>query len=59
MKSVQAIRRVISNAWLVAAPLVLVLLLIGVLIFIGVVHEILKLVFGPEQADTTHSEHRA
>jgi hypothetical protein len=53
MKSVQAIRRFISNAWLVAAPLVLLFLLIVVVpIFFAVAYEILKLIFSPEQADT-------
>jgi hypothetical protein len=47
-----AIRRLISVSWLVAAPLVIVLLLIGVLIFFEVFHGILKLLFGLEEADT-------
>ena len=52
MKSVEAIRRFISAAWLVATPLMLLLLIVAVLIFFGVVHEIVKHLFGPETADT-------
>jgi hypothetical protein len=52
MKSVQAIRRFISIAWLAATPLMLMFLFIVVLIFFGVIHEIVKHLFGPETADT-------
>lgn len=53
MKSVQAIWRFISNAWLVAAPLViLVLLFVGVPIIIAVAHVIVARISGPEAADT-------
>jgi hypothetical protein len=51
MKSVQAIRRFISNSWLVAAPLVILVLLIGGLAFLGIVYAIVGYVFGAEAAD--------
>ena len=51
MKSVQAIRRFVSNAWLVAAPLVIVVLLVAGLALLGVVYAIVGSVFGAETAD--------
>ncbi len=50
MKSVQAICRFVSNAWLVAAPLVIVFLFIAVLIVFAIVSVIVERVFGPEAA---------
>ena len=53
MKSVQTIWRFIANAWLIAAPLViLVLLFVGVPIIIAVAHAIVARISGPEVADT-------
>jgi hypothetical protein len=49
MKFVQAIWSFISNAWLVAAPLVIVI--IGVFAFIGIVQAIIERVFGNETAE--------
>jgi hypothetical protein len=51
MKSVQTIRRFISNAWLVAAPLVIVFLLIAIPLCLAVVSAIIEHVFGPEVAE--------
>ena len=51
MKSVRAICRFVSNAWLVAAPLVIVFLLIAVLMLAAIVSVIVERVFGPEAAE--------
>jgi hypothetical protein len=51
MKFVQAIWPFISNAWLVAAPLVIVIVIIGVFAFIGIVQAIIERVFGNETAE--------
>jgi hypothetical protein len=51
MKSVQAICRFVSNAWLVAAPLVIVFLLIAVLILAAIVSVIVERMFGSEAAE--------
>jgi uncharacterized membrane protein len=51
MKSMQAIRRFISTSWLVAAPLVIVVLLIVGLALLGIVDAIVGSVFGAEAAD--------
>ena len=51
MKFVQAIWRVISNTWLVAAPLVVVVLIVAVFAFIGIGQAIIERVFGSEAAE--------
>jgi preprotein translocase subunit SecG len=51
MKSVQAIWRFISTSWLVAAPLVIVVLLVVGLALLGIAHAIIGSVFGAETAD--------
>jgi hypothetical protein len=51
MKSVQAIRRFISTAWLVAAPLILLFGLIAVPIVLGIVSAVIERAFGPEAAE--------
>jgi len=52
MKSLQAIRRFISNAWLAAAPLVVLFgLVVGVPILVGIAHWIVARVSDPETAD--------
>lgn len=48
-----AIWRFISKSWLVAAPLIiLLLLLVGVPIILAIVHAIAARTIGPEAADT-------
>jgi hypothetical protein len=51
MKSLQSLRRFISASWLVAAPLVVLLLLIVVPILFAVVSAIIERVYGNEAAD--------
>jgi preprotein translocase subunit SecG len=51
MNSIQAIRRFISTSWLVAAPLVIVVLLVAGLALLGIVDAIIGSVFGEEAAD--------
>ncbi len=47
----QAIRRLISRSWLIAAPLILLFLLVGVPIVLAIVGAILERLFGPEAAE--------
>ena len=51
MNSIQAIRRFISTSWLVAAPLVILVLLVAGLALLGIVDAIVGSVFGAEAAD--------
>jgi hypothetical protein len=51
MKFVQAMRRFISNAWLVAAPLIIVFLLIAIPLCLAIVRAIIERLFGPEAAE--------
>jgi phosphoglycerol transferase MdoB-like AlkP superfamily enzyme len=51
IKSVQAIRRFILNAWYVAAPLLIILILFGALIFSVVAQNIIERVYGRETAE--------
>jgi len=51
MKSLQSLRRFISASWLVAAPLVVLLLLIVVPILFAVISAIIERLFGSEAAD--------
>ena len=55
MKGLRTIRRFISNAWLAAAPLVILLLLVGGLvvlgIVLGVVTAIVRSAYGPTAAE--------
>jgi len=51
MKSVRAICCFVSNTWLVAAPLVIVFLLIAVLILAAIVGVIIERVFGTKAAE--------
>jgi preprotein translocase subunit SecG len=51
MKFIQAIRRFILNSWLVAAPLVILVLLVAGLALLGIVDAIVGSVFGAEAAD--------
>jgi len=47
----QAIRRFISTTWLVAAPLVVVALLVAIPLCLGIVGAIVGRVFGPQAAE--------
>ena len=51
MKFVQAIRRFFATSWLVAAPLIIVVGLVAVLIFLAIVQAIVGRVFGDQAAD--------
>lgn len=51
MESLQAIRRLISNAWLAATPLVLILFIIGFFVFIDIVRRIVEYGWGIEAAE--------
>jgi hypothetical protein len=51
MKPIQAIWRFISASWLVAAPLVILVLLVGVFALLGIICAIIEHVLGPETAD--------
>lgn len=51
MKSVQAIRRFLSTSWLVAAPLVILFLLIAVPLCVAIFRAIIERVFGHEAAE--------
>ena len=52
MKSVQAIRRFVSNAWLAAAPLVVLFgLVVGLPILAGMAHGIVAWLFDRDTAD--------
>jgi len=55
MKFVQAIRRFISNAWLVTAPLVILVLLVAIPLVLAVVGAIIGRAFGPEAAENYSS----
>ena len=51
MTFVRAIRRFIANAWLAAAPLVILFLLIAIPLCLAIVGAIIGRVWGPEAAD--------
>jgi len=51
MKFLQAIRRFFSKAWLVAGPLILLLLLIAVPIVLAVIGAIIEHISGPEATE--------
>ncbi len=51
MNFVQAIRRFILTSWLVAAPLVVVALLVGTFALLGIVQAIIGRVWGAEAAE--------
>ena len=51
MKTLQALRRFISTSWLVAGPLVLLLLLIAVPLLLAIIDAIVGRVFGPDAAE--------
>jgi hypothetical protein len=51
MKSMQAMQRFISTSWLVAAPLVIVVLLVVGLALLGFVYAIVGSLFGAEVAE--------
>ena len=48
----QTVRRTFSNAWLAAAPLVIILLIIAALIAVMAILGVIRLAFGPDAADT-------
>jgi hypothetical protein len=51
MKAIQAIRRFISTSWLVAAPLVVIVLLIAGMALLAIADSIVEHLFGAEAAD--------
>jgi hypothetical protein len=51
MKSVQSIRRFASKAWLVAGPLIILLLLISVPTALAIIGAIVERIFGPQAAE--------
>ena len=51
MRPVQTVRRLLGNAWYVAAPLLLVLGIVALLLLLKVVHAIVSFAAGPDAAD--------
>jgi membrane protease YdiL (CAAX protease family) len=51
MKSMQAIWRLMSRSWLVAAPLIIIFVLVAIPLLLSVVHDIIARVSGAEAAD--------